>query len=48
MDLTLGMRYEINRVFAIDVGYGHTEITSELPGRDYSRNRYFGGMNFTF
>ena len=48
LDLTLGARYEINRVFAIDLGYGHTEVTSDFSQREYSRNRYFGGLNLTF
>jgi hypothetical protein len=48
LDVTLGLRFDINRNFAVDVGYGHTQVSSEEAGRDYSRNRYFGGLNFTF
>jgi hypothetical protein len=48
IDITLGVHYEINRVVAIDVGYGHTEVASDFSEREYSRNRYYGGFNFTF
>ncbi|MEP7013916.1 MAG: outer membrane beta-barrel protein [Verrucomicrobiota bacterium] len=48
VDVNLGLRYEVNRNFGIDVGYGHTEVTSGQAAREYSRNRYFGGVNLTF
>ncbi len=48
VDLAFGLRYEIKRNLAIDVGYGHTQISSDFSFREYSRNRYFGGLNVSF
>ncbi len=47
-DLSVGARYAINRHFAVEVGYTHTTVISELAGREYDRNRYFGGVRFQF
>lgn len=48
LDIALTVRFQINRTFAVEAGYGHTEVSSDLALRDYSRNRYFGGFNFSF
>ncbi len=48
LDLTIGLRYEINRTFAALAGYSHTEIFSDIPLREYSRNRYYLGLSATF
>lgn len=48
LDITLQVRFEINRTFSADVGYSHTEVTSDQALRDYSRNRFYGGINFSF
>ncbi len=48
-DIALSLRYAINRNFAIDAGYQHTEVISdESLFREFSRNRYYGGVTFTF
>lgn len=47
-DISLSARYAINRNWAIDLGYTHTEITSGQIFREYTRNRYYGGLTFTF
>ena len=48
-DVHLWARYSINRNWAIDVGYNHTEVVSEEAlFREYSRNRVYGGVTFTF
>lgn len=48
-DISLGLRYAINRNWAIDVGYQHTEVISdEALFREYSRNRYYAGASFSF
>lgn len=47
-DVALGARYAINRNFAVEVGYTHTTVTSEVNLREYDRNRYFGGVRFQF
>lgn len=48
LDLSLGVRYEINRMFAALAGYSHTEIFSDFTLREYARNRYYLGLNATF
>ena len=47
-DLSLDCRYAINRRFAFDLGIEHSEIDSGVAARDYSRNRYFTGLTFTY
>lgn len=48
LDIGVGLRYEISRHFAAIAGYNHTEILSEIELREYSRNRYYLGLNATF
>ncbi len=48
LDLSLGVRYEINSVFAALAGYSHTEVLSDITLREYARNRYYLGLNATF
>ena len=48
IDIGLGLRYEINRYFAVVTGYNHTEVFSQIAFRDYARNRYYLGLNATF
>ncbi len=47
-DVSLGARYAINRNLAVEVGYTHTTVSSEVDSREYDRNRYFGGLRFQF
>ena len=47
-DVSLGARYAINRHFAIEVGYTHTTVSSDIAEREYDRNRYFGGVRLQF
>jgi len=48
LDLGLGVRYEINPIFAVLAGYNHTEVFSDIFFREYARNRYYLGFNATF
>lgn len=48
IDLSIGVRYEINRLFAALAGYSHTEVLSDITLREYARNRYYLGLNATF
>ncbi|MEO7725024.1 MAG: outer membrane beta-barrel protein [Chthoniobacterales bacterium] len=48
LDLSAGVRYEINSTFAALAGYSHTEILSDITLREYARNRYYLGLNATF
>jgi hypothetical protein len=47
-DIALAIRYAINRNFAVEAGYTHTEVVSDILLREYSRNRYFMGLALTF
>ena len=48
-DIALSVRYAINRNFALDVGYQHTQVMSdESLFREFSRNRVYGGVTFSF
>ena len=49
VDLNLWGRYAINRNWAVDLGYNYTQVTSpEAVAREYTRNRVYGGVTFTF
>jgi hypothetical protein len=48
LDLAITFRYAINRFFGVEAGYSHTEVLSDVGLREYSRNRFFGGLNVTF
>lgn len=48
IDLAIGLRYALNRYFALEAGYNHTEVLSDSVFRDYSRNRVFAGLNLAF
>ncbi|MGI9087525.1 MAG: outer membrane beta-barrel protein [Chthoniobacterales bacterium] len=48
-ELALWAKYAINRNFALDIGYDHTEVVSDTAlFREYARNRVYGGVTFTF
>ncbi|MGB9476401.1 MAG: outer membrane beta-barrel protein [Candidatus Udaeobacter sp.] len=48
LDLNLGLRYTLNKHFTLHLDYNHTTQGSmgSIPG--YSRNRYFGGVTYTY
>jgi hypothetical protein len=48
LDISLGVRYEIDRNFAVLAGYSHTEVFSDITLREYARNRYYLGLNASF
>ena len=48
IDVAVGLRYAINRYFAVEAGYSRTEVLSDSIFRDYSRNRIFAGVNLAF
>jgi hypothetical protein len=47
-DLSLGLRYTINKRFALHVDYRHSSISSLGSTPDYSRNRYSAGLTFNY
>jgi hypothetical protein len=48
IDAALSLRYSITRYLGVQVGYNYTEVASELPTRGYTRNRFYGGADFSF
>ncbi len=48
VDVAISLRYAINRYFALEAGYNHTEVFSDSAFREYSRNRVFAGLNLAF
>jgi hypothetical protein len=47
-DLTLGLRYLINKHFAFHVDYSHTTLGSLASTPGYSRNRYSAGLTYIY
>jgi hypothetical protein len=47
-DLAVGLRYTINRHFAVYANYEHNSTSSLGSTPGYSRNRYFGGLTYTY
>jgi len=48
LQFTLGLTYTINKHFALHVDYEHTAQSSSGGTSGYSRNRYFGGLTYTY
>src|SRR6266480_5160464 len=48
LDLLLGLRYTINKRLALHVNYNYTSQSSLGGTPGYSRNRYFGGLTYTY
>jgi hypothetical protein len=47
-DIGLSFRYSVTRYFGVEVGYNYTDLSSDQLFREYSRNRYWAGLNVTF
>lgn len=47
-DLAFSVRYAVTRNFGIEAGYTHTDVWSDVFLREYSRNRYWAGLNVIF
>ncbi len=47
-DLAFSVRYSLTRYFALEAGYNYTNVWSDIPIREYTRNRYWGGFSVTF
>jgi predicted porin len=48
LQFTLGFNYTINKHFALKLDYEHTAQSSGAGTSGYSRNRYFGGLSYTY
>jgi hypothetical protein len=47
-DMGLSLRYSVTRYFGVEAGYNYTDVSSDIVLREYSRNRYWAGLNVTF
>jgi outer membrane protein with beta-barrel domain len=47
-DFNLGLRYTINKHFTLHLDYNHSTLGSMGSTPGYSRNRYFGGLTYTY
>lgn len=47
-DLTVALRYTINKRCALQVNYEHNSISSFASTPGYSRNRYSAGLSYTY
>jgi hypothetical protein len=48
VDVAASLRYAVTRILGIEAGYNHTEVISDITLREYSRNRFFAGLNLAF
>ena len=48
LQFTLGLKYTINKRFALHVDYQYTAVSSSGATAGYSRNHYFGGLTYTY
>jgi len=48
LHLTLGLKYTINKHFALHADYEYTNEGSSGRSSGFSRNRYFGGLTYTY
>jgi hypothetical protein len=44
----LNLEYQFNRHFAAHVGYNYDFLDSDIPGREYDRNRVYVGVTATY
>jgi hypothetical protein len=47
-DVALSVRYSFTRYCALEAGYNYTDVWSDIPIREYTRNRFWGGFSVTF
>jgi hypothetical protein len=48
LDLAFTLRYAITRYLGVQAGYNYTDVWSDIGAREYTRNRYWGGLNLIF
>jgi opacity protein-like surface antigen len=46
--ISLGLKYTINKHFALGVHYEHSSVSALGAQSGYSRNRYFGGLTYIY
>jgi putative beta-barrel porin BBP2 len=48
LSLSLTLRYAVNHTWGGELGWDFTNVASDIALREYYRNRFYGGINFTF
>ena len=48
IDAAIGVRYMITPIVGVQAGYHYTKVDSDNVSQEYSRNRFFAGLNVTF
>jgi hypothetical protein len=48
VELNVGLSYQLTRALGLNASYTFTNVSSEMAGRDYYRNRVTLGATFTF
>jgi uncharacterized protein (PEP-CTERM system associated) len=46
--LGLTLQYKFNANLSADAGYNYDRVSSQVPGRDYTRNRVFIGATASY
>lgn len=47
-DIGISARYTVTHYIAVQAGYEHTEVLSDIALREYNRNRVYGGVTIAF
>jgi uncharacterized protein (PEP-CTERM system associated) len=48
VNLAISVAYKITRNWSAELEYDFDDLLSEVPGREYTRSRVFGGVRFIF
>lgn len=48
VNVGVNLAYKINHYLSADAGYNFDELFSDVPGREYSRNRVYFGLNASY
>ncbi len=48
VDLSTGLQFDVSRNLSLTAGYSYTKLYSDLPFRDYDRNRFTVGATVSF
>jgi uncharacterized protein (PEP-CTERM system associated) len=46
--LGVNLSYSFNQHFSVDAGYNYDDLTSKIPGYNYTRNRIYLGVTATY
>ena len=46
--LGVNLSYSFNQHFSVDAGYNYDDLTSQIPGNSYTRNRVYLGVSAAY